>query len=74
MHYALRVPARMNQNAIFELAASGLQVVSPGDGFTAQRVARRFLRAPKNKPIFKNIVSTLRTVMGNAEKDFWLMA
>lgn len=74
LNYALHVPVMMSENAIFELAASGLQVVSSGGRFTAQRMARRFLRASKNKPMCKNTVSTLRAVMGKAEKDFWLIA
>lgn len=56
----LHVLAKMNENAISELAASGLQVVGSWCRFTAQRMTRKFVTAPKNKPVYKNLVGTLK--------------
>lgn len=39
-------------------------MVSSGGGFTAQRTARRFIRASKNKPVYKNVVSTSKGTYG----------
>ena len=60
----LYVPARVSENATSELAVTGLQIVSSEGRFTAQRMARRFIRASKNISVCKNSLTTSKGSYG----------